>query len=105
MVFHGKHHTVNQKNYEEILRKNFNTNIGWMSLIQQLPRYSEGVIVELDVQFTDEETERLYRAHEQTIDLQLNFLNIDFNIVTFERDQSFDFVYFCQNECVENITI
>ena len=55
----------------------------------QLPADSEGVIVELDVQFADEETERLYRAHEQTIDLQLD----GNNIVTFEKDQSFDFDY------------
>ena len=52
----------------------------------QLPADSKGVIVELDVQFADEETVRLYRAHEQTIDLQLDFLNIDFDIVTFEKN-------------------
>ena len=53
----------------------------------QLPADSKGVIFKLDVQFADEETERLYRA--QTIDLQRN----ENTTVTFKKYQSFDFVY------------
>ena len=55
----------------------------------QLPADLKGVIVELDVQFADEETERLYRAYEQTIDLQRN----GNSTLTFKKYQSFDFDY------------
>ena len=55
----------------------------------QLPDESGGIIIELDVQFADEETERLYRAHEETIDLHPG----GNTSVTFKKYQSFDSVY------------
>ena len=54
----------------------------------QLPTDSESVIIELDVQFADEETERLYRAHEQTFDLQPD----ENSTVTFKKYQKINFV-------------
>ena len=68
----------------------------------QLPADSGGVIVELDVQFADEETERLYRAHEQTIYLDLQHGGN--STVTFEKDRSFDFVYDKQSKTMKKIS-
>ena len=56
----------------------------------QLPVDSKGVIIELEIQFADDETKRLYRTHEQTIDLQSD----ENTIVTFEKTQSFDSICF-----------